>query len=282
MATAEAVRETRPIQIDFPGLEIGPSDTVVDVGCGDGSVCVYAGDQGAKVIGLDIDPDCIALSDAAMVGVPARSWKSILSDCDPIPLPDAVATVVVCTEVLEHVDDPVRLTAELERIGRPGARYVIAVPDPASESLMREVAPDWYWKPPYHRRVFEHAQLEALLRQSGLRVDARYQGGSYWSLWWAFRMASGATEPYAPTPDSELLRHWESLWNTLADSTEGNRLAKALDRLVPKSQIVIATKPGGILNFSRGMRYRLQRLKEGAVQIAGLEFRWSLRRARTH
>src|SRR4051812_8436015 len=141
------VRVERPVQIAMPGFEIGAGDTVVDVGCGDGACCRYAGSLGADVIGIDVEPTLVEQAGEAMRGVPARSWRGIVSTCDPIPLPDATASVVICTEVLEHVESPARLAAELARIGKPGARYLISVPDPASEALMREVAPAWYWRP---------------------------------------------------------------------------------------------------------------------------------------
>ena len=163
----------------MPGFEIGPGDTVVDVGCGDGGCCRYAGSQGADVIGIDVEPTLVEKADEAMRGVPARSWRGIVGDCDPIPLPDATASVVICTEVLEHVEDPARLAAELARIGKPGARYLISVPDPASEALMRQVAPAWYWRPPFHRRVFRHSDLDAVLAGAGLTVERRDPFGSY-------------------------------------------------------------------------------------------------------
>ena len=65
------------------------------------------------MIGLDVEPSLIAEADKAMSDIPARSWRGIVSDCDPIPLPDGIASVVLCTEVLEHVPDPARLAAEL-------------------------------------------------------------------------------------------------------------------------------------------------------------------------
>jgi SAM-dependent methyltransferase len=275
----------RPGQIDFPGFEIERGDTLVDVGCGDGTVCAFAGHLGADVIGLDIDPDCLALADLAMRGVPARSWRGILSDCDPIPLPDASASVVVCTEVLEHVADPSRLAAELARIGKPGARYLISVPHPVSESIMALVAPGWYWEPPYHRRVFECAQLEALLAGAGLEVRGRGASGVYWSLWWAFRMAVGDAKPYAPTPDAPLLKHWEETWKALMAVPGGNHIAESLDRLVPKSQILLARKAPAAMplgSFGGPIRFRSRwrrSLRDGLVRMGSYEFRWAVRRA---
>ena len=275
-----------PVQFGIPGLRIGPDDTVVDVGCGSGSICRYAGSFGATVIGIDSEPSLIEQAEDAMREVSAKSWRGIVSDCDPIPLPDGIASHVFCTEVLEHVDDPARFIAELARIGRPGALFYVSVPDPLSESLIRDVAPDWYWEPPFHRRVYDHGQLETLLREAGLRVEQRERGGSYqtvrWLLWWTL-----GRDPYDTAEDAALMKVWERLWRTMMSSPHSAPLFRILEETLPKSQIVLASKPGAsmLIRFRRLMAFRiLNRLKRsvrsGELRMCGLRLTWSLGRCR--
>ncbi len=286
MPTIQARNRPAPVQIGIPGLRIGPSDTVVDIGCGAGSICRHAGSFGATVIGIDSEPSLIEQADEAMSEVPARSWRGIVSDCDPIPLPDGIATLVFCTEVLEHVDDPARFVAELVRIGRPGALYYISVPDPASETLIRNVAPSWYWHPPFHRRVFEHRQLDTLLRENGLQVEQRERGGSYqtlrWLLWWTLDRS-----PYDVAEDAPLMRVWDRTWSAMMSSSHSGPLLRMLEETLPKSQIVLASKPGASLptRLRRMMASRLlnrlkRRVRSGALRIGGLKLSWSLDRTR--
>src|SRR5262249_51505822 len=148
-------------------------DTLLDVGCGDGWACRTAGMAGADVIGLDVERAYVERTTAAMLEIPARSFRGILSDANPIPLPDATASAGVCSEVLEHVDDPAAFLAELVRVGKPGARYMLAVPGPESESLMKIVAPDWYFQKPGHLRIFQRDQLQQLVREAGLQIERR-------------------------------------------------------------------------------------------------------------
>ena len=274
----------RPHQIDIPGFEITAADSLVDVGCGEGVVCAYAGHQGADVIGIDLEQVLIDRADAAMAGVPARSYRGIVSDCDPIPLPDGAASVVICTEVLEHVDDPARFMAELVRIGRPGARYLLSVPDPASEGILRSVAPAWYWQKPLHVRVFEHAQLDGLCRDSGLEVEARHPYGSYWSMYWFCRMAVGMDDKYAPPPPgSPLLRAWDDTFRELMAAPGGDAIRRELDRVLPKSQVLVARKAGVPASSFGGPSWRRGRLKravrDGALRLGGFDVRWTVRRA---
>lgn len=61
-------------------------------------------------------------------------------------IPDHVAGSVVCLQVLEHVDDPVRAMAEMYRILRPGGILIVAVPFLVSYHGKRKVP---------ERRVFD-------------------------------------------------------------------------------------------------------------------------------
>jgi SAM-dependent methyltransferase len=273
------------MQIDMPGFDIEASDTVVDIGCGDGTVCVYAGHKGAEVIGIDILPHLVEQTAAAMRGVPARSFRGYVSDANPIPLPDGIASVVVATEVLEHVDDPDAFLAELARIGRPGARYLISVPDPVSESVMKAIGERWYFEKPFHSHVFEHSQLDRLLEGAGLRLESRKYHGFYWSMYWFFRMAIGIPDEliYAPVSAHPLLAHWEATAAEMIKTPRGVALLKELDALIPKSQVVLvhkatqATKPLKLPSWNRP-RWKRQ-LRDGAVRLGKYRVSWSIRRS---
>jgi SAM-dependent methyltransferase len=51
-----------------------------------------------------------------------------VSDINCIPVPDASFDVVLCTEVLEHVPEPVKALEEMARILRPGGRLFLTAP----------------------------------------------------------------------------------------------------------------------------------------------------------
>jgi SAM-dependent methyltransferase len=51
-----------------------------------------------------------------------------VSDATSIPVPDATFDAVLCTEVLEHVPDPMSVVRELARILKPGGRLILSAP----------------------------------------------------------------------------------------------------------------------------------------------------------
>jgi SAM-dependent methyltransferase len=51
-----------------------------------------------------------------------------VSDITEIPVPNASFDVILCTEVLEHVPEPIQAVAEISRILKPGGRAILTAP----------------------------------------------------------------------------------------------------------------------------------------------------------
>ncbi len=118
------------------GLEF---TTVLDAGCGEGNLLKYLGrpDDGRRYCAVDYDD---AEIEKARVNIPFCVVKqaSIYS----LPFPDSSFDLVICTEVLEHLENPEEGLRELQRVA---SRYVVL-------SVPRE--PLW--------RVFNIARLHYL------------------------------------------------------------------------------------------------------------------------
>ena len=104
------------------GVDAG--QTVVDYGCGPGALAVElarrVGSQG-KVIGLDVNPEFLAKTDALAVaqGMQERVETKLITDTQ-LPLPERTADRVLCKNVLEYVPDPQQTINEFHRVLRPG------------------------------------------------------------------------------------------------------------------------------------------------------------------
>lgn len=95
-----------------------PGAVLVDIGCGAGLSAPHFQPLGYRHVGLDVTASALALARAHEVAV-------VRADALQLPLPDAVAEVVVAGEVLEHVSDWERCTAEACRVLRPGGTLVL-------------------------------------------------------------------------------------------------------------------------------------------------------------
>lgn len=238
-----------------PGLKISPSDSVVDVGCGWGGASIFSAKVGAKVVSLDVDAEELdrlkqrvqaKLAERGRDGDPEglRALRTIVSDCNPIPLPAEHATVVLAMEVLEHVDDPAKFLTELVRIGKPNAQYLITVPDPLGESIQRRIAQPSYWAKPNHLRVFQRDEFLHAVEAAGLVVERQFFYGFYWTMWWTLNCAvPGNNVPIGTSGKSKVLHHWNTTWKELISLPGAEHVWTALENAMPKSQAIIARKP---------------------------------------
>ena len=221
------------------GFTITAEDTVIDVGCGEGGASAFAVARGAKVIATDVDQAAVESMRRKMRKRRAKSFQAFVSDSNPLPVEDETATKVVSMEVLEHVDDPKQFISELVRVGKPGASYLLTVPDPSSESVQETLAPPAYWSKPNHLRVFTREEFDQLVEEAGLEIQKRAYKSFYWAMWWILFWAS---DQEFGTPEGPILANWTRTWHSLITSAKGRQVKEALDEFMPKSQAIIARK----------------------------------------
>jgi SAM-dependent methyltransferase len=104
----------------------------------------------------------IALDAAPLEGV------DVVGFADRLPFAAETFDTVLCTEVLEHVQDAERAAAELFRVTRPGGTVLVTVPYlyPTHEA-------------PYDMRRFTHFGLADLMARHGFEVlDVEAKGGA--------------------------------------------------------------------------------------------------------
>jgi 2-polyprenyl-3-methyl-5-hydroxy-6-metoxy-1,4-benzoquinol methylase len=102
---------------------------VLDVGVNGGTIALPLVKLGCYVKGIDIVPELVEKAKE-------RGIFAEIGEAENLEFPDNKFDVVICSEVLEHLYDPLPAIEEAYRVLKPGGRYIITVPHP--QSLMAE------------------------------------------------------------------------------------------------------------------------------------------------
>ncbi|PWU24286.1 MAG: hypothetical protein C5B48_06990 [Candidatus Rokuibacteriota bacterium] len=110
---------------------------ILDVGCGPKPYLPFFEPHASEYVGVDV----------------ANPAAEVEGTVESLPVPDASFEVVLCTQVLEHAEDPPRAVAELRRVVAPGGRVL------ASTHGVQVYHPNpddyWRWTHVGLRRLFE-------------------------------------------------------------------------------------------------------------------------------
>jgi SAM-dependent methyltransferase len=140
---------------------------ILDLGCGQGDLlaALDAGWPEAELSGVDLSAE--GLRQAATKVPRAHLVQADLLRDDPTATPLAAwADVAVCSEVLEHLEDPGAFLATAARCVAAGGRLIVTVPGGPRTAFDRHIG---------HRRHFRTASLAALLRSA--EFDVEYVAG---------------------------------------------------------------------------------------------------------
>ncbi len=102
--------------------QMGPSDIVVDIGCGPGAAVRYAARQGATVSGVDPAPVMLRL--ARLLTRQRAGVQYLDGAAEALPAPDDAASVVWSIATVHHWSDIDAGLQEVHRVLRAGGRLV--------------------------------------------------------------------------------------------------------------------------------------------------------------
>ena len=119
---------------------------VLDVGCGPKPYYPFFAERASEYVGVDV------------VENPAAELRGPVED---LPVEDASFDLVLCTQVLEHCDDPSQAIRELRRVTAPGGRVLAST----HGTQVYHPSPQDYWRWTHTglARLFEqHADWESV------------------------------------------------------------------------------------------------------------------------
>jgi SAM-dependent methyltransferase len=178
-------RRTAAAQAGFflPYLREGM--TILDCGCGPGSITLglAAAVAPGDVIGVDVDARRIAEAKALAIDAGTSNVTFQLADIYQLPFPDDYFDGVYEHATLEHLDDPRAAIQEIRRVLKPGAVF-----GASDRMIMAAIhAPEW---PDDEGLLREHLELVRRYRKStgsdlnfGLRLFGLLQELGFVDVW---------------------------------------------------------------------------------------------------
>ena len=113
------------LRVVFRLLEGYRAKSILDVGCGDGSICKKIGEivRASQLQGVEINQKAIGVARRAKTEATAVNL-----DEDDLPF-DNYFDLVVALEILEHLFDPDHVVKEIKRVLRPNSLFIISIPN---------------------------------------------------------------------------------------------------------------------------------------------------------
>ena len=148
------------LTVDFDRLGVGPSTTVIDVGCGAGRHAFEAYRRGADVVAFDqnesdlraVEGTLRAMAEAGEAP-PAASATAVLGDALKLPYADGTFDCVIASEILEHIPHDDDAIAELIRVLKVGGTLAVSVPRWLPEQVC------WLLSTEYHSNEGGHVRV---------------------------------------------------------------------------------------------------------------------------
>lgn len=157
---------------------------LLDIGSGNGDLLAAAERRwpAASLAGLELSPAGVAES-RRKVPRAKVDVRDLIRDPEPLAEDAGWATHAVCSEVLEHVDDPATFLRNARRWLAPGCRVVVTVPGGPMSAFDRHIG---------HRRHFSPVDLDGVLSCAGLQVRLRAGAGfPFFNLYRSLVIARG-------------------------------------------------------------------------------------------
>ncbi|MBL9087775.1 MAG: methyltransferase domain-containing protein [Planctomycetia bacterium] len=166
----------------FDRMDLRPGATVLEVGCGPGTIWARNADRLPPDVRLTLTDRSPGMVEAArrMLGETGIEATVAVADAARLPFAEATFDVVLAAHMLYHVEDRARAIAEARRVLRPGGRFVATTNGRAHLRELEAFACGHVagWVPPAPTLAFGLEHGEAQLRASFRDVSlSRHEGG---------------------------------------------------------------------------------------------------------
>lgn len=151
---------------DFFIENVDKRDIVLDLGCGTGLILSKVAEKCKKGIGVDYNDVNLEYAKSHCKRDNTEFYKGDITNMDAINKMVGDYTVVIVSQILEHLEDPVHLLKNLKC-----GKLLISVP--SEESWIVQMKKDLrmpYFGDPDHKRLYTKEMLKEHLEEAGFRI----------------------------------------------------------------------------------------------------------------
>jgi ubiquinone/menaquinone biosynthesis C-methylase UbiE len=165
------------------------SSKMLDAGCGTGTITRKIVDYGCSVVGVDASPAMIELAASLSHKDKNANLMSfqLIDTIAELPFEDNYFDGVICSSVLEYLDEPVKAIRELNRVLKPNGVCLLSVPNKTSwlrraQSGCFSVTKYLKLKPyptylTYLQHQFYKQEILTIIEKNGFTVNKLIYGG---------------------------------------------------------------------------------------------------------
>jgi SAM-dependent methyltransferase len=237
------------VTVEFDRLKVRPGFKILDIDCGFGRhTC--AAYRLPKVISIGAD---LKFDDLIEAGERLKLhdrlgehgggvWALTAADVVRLPFKNDDFDLVICSEVLEHIEDYLQAIREIIRVLKPGRDLVVSVPRYWPERICWALSTDYHIAEGGHLRIFSPKQLITDLQNAGLELWARHHAHSlHTPFWWLKCLVGPNREDSLPVN----LYHRFLTWDIMNQPRTTRIVENLLNPILGKSIVVYLRKQKG-------------------------------------
>lgn len=151
-----------------------PDDTLLDLGCGDGSHTLVSADYVAKIAAADHSARNLEIAKRKAAAMGKSNVEFRISDLEkPLDFPAQSFSVVLALDILEHLYNRDQFMAEIYRILKPNGRLILSIPnrDTGWKKLLKRYG-IFFYSDLDHKYEYEKDEVLQLMEKNRFKVQS--------------------------------------------------------------------------------------------------------------